>query len=166
MRKPYLAYLARPAPSMLFRGVQTAFVMKGTASMSADKGRPPVVAVLNSNDDTVEMLRMMVEVEGMLAVSAHLDAIKRGELDFGNFLREHDPKVIIFDVAPPYDRTWLLFRHLRAIDAAKGRTFVLTTTNKQRLEEIAHPDHEVYEIVGKPYDMAVIVNAVKKALGI
>ena len=134
--------------------------------MTADQGRPPVVAVLNSNDDTVEMLRMMVEVEGMLAVSAHLDAIKRGELDFGNFLREHDPKVIIFDIAPPYDRTWLLFRHLRAIDAAKGRTFVLTTTNKERLQEIAHPDHEVHEIVGKPYDMELIVNTVKKAIGI
>jgi DNA-binding NtrC family response regulator len=131
--------------------------------MSADKGRPPVVAVLNSNDDTVEMLRIMLESEGMLAVSAHLDAIKRGELDFGNFLREHDPQVIIFDVAPPYDRTWL---HLRAVDSAQGRTFVLTTTNKERLDEITHPDQETFEIVGKPYDLQLIIEAVKKALGI
>jgi len=134
--------------------------------MSADKDRPPVVAVLNSNDDTVEMLRLMLEVEGMLAVSAHLDSIKRGEFDFGNFLREHDPKVIIFDIAPPYDRTWMLFRHFRGIDAAKGRTFVLTTTNRDRVVEIAKPDQDVFEIVGKPYDMGLIVGAVKKALDI
>jgi DNA-binding response OmpR family regulator len=134
--------------------------------MSASKERPPVVAVLNSNDDTVEMLRLMLEVEGMLAVSAHLDSIKRGVFDFGNFLREHDPRVIIFDIAPPYERTWLLFRHLRSVDAAKGRTFVLTTTNRNRVAEIAQPDQEVFEIVGKPYDMGLIVGAVKKALGI
>ena len=127
--------------------------------------KPPVVAVLNSNDDTVEMLRMMFESEGMLTVSAHLDDIKRGEFDFGGFLREHDPQVIVFDIAPPYDRTWLMFRHLSTVDAAKKRTFVLTTTNKARVEEIAHPEQEVFEIVGKPYDLGLIVTAVKRALG-
>jgi response regulator RpfG family c-di-GMP phosphodiesterase len=134
--------------------------------MTRGTGKPPVVAVLNSNDDTVEMLRIMLESEGMLTVSAHLDDIKRGEFDFGGFLREHDPQAIIYDIAPPYDRTWLLFRHLSNVDAAKGRKFVLTTTNKARVEEAAHPDQEVFEIVGKPYDMQLIVGAVKKAIGI
>lgn len=132
--------------------------------MATETGKPPVVAVLNSNDDTVEMLRIMLESEGMLTVSAHLDDIKRGEFDFGGFLREHDPRVVVFDIAPPYDRTWLLFRHLRTVDAAHGRKFVLTTTNRARVEEIAHPDQEVFEIVGKPYDMQMIVSAVKQAL--
>ena len=38
--------------------------------MSRKKGGPPVVALLNTNDDTVEMLRAMLESEGMVAVSA------------------------------------------------------------------------------------------------
>lgn len=126
---------------------------------------PPVVAILNTNDDTVEMLRLMLETEGILAVSAHLAEIKRGVFDFGGFLSEHDPKVVLVDLAPPYDRSWLLFTHLRTVPAAKGRTFVLTSTNPARVQQVATPDQEILEIVGKPYDMEIIVGAVKTALG-
>jgi CheY-like chemotaxis protein len=125
---------------------------------------PPVVAILNTNDDTVEMLRMLLESEGLVAVSAHTSAIRRGELEFGAYLEEHDPKVIIYDVPPPYDRSWLMYRHLRAQPAANGRKFVVTSTNPARLQQIANPDQEVLEVIGKPYDLQVIVDAVKKAL--
>ena len=64
---------------------------------------PPVVAILNSNDDTVEMLRAMLEMEGIVAVSAHVSDLRRGQFDFAGFLEEHNPKVIVYDVVPPYD---------------------------------------------------------------
>jgi hypothetical protein len=130
---------------------------------SRDSG-PPVVAILNSNDDTVEMLRFMLESEGMVAVSAHLAEIKRGAFDFGGFLKEHDPKVVLVDLAPPYDRSWTLFQHLRTVPAARGRNFVLTSTNPGRVQEVANPDQEVLEIIGKPYDIKAIVEKVKDAL--
>jgi DNA-binding NarL/FixJ family response regulator len=130
----------------------------------ASPRNPPVVAILNTNDDTVEMLRMMLELEGILAVSAHANEVKRGELDFGGFLREHDPKVVIVDIPPPYDRSWLLTQHLRAMPAAAGRKFVLTSTNPARLKEIAHAEEPILEIIGKPYDMQMIVDSVRKAL--
>ena len=130
----------------------------------ASPGNPPVVAILNTNDDTVEMLRMMLELEGILAVSAHANEVKRGEFDFGGFLREHDPKVVIVDIPPPYDRSWLLTQHLRAMPAAAGRKFVLTSTNPARLKEIAHAEEPILEIIGKPYDMQMIVDAVRTAL--
>jgi DNA-binding NarL/FixJ family response regulator len=130
----------------------------------ASPRNPPVVAILNTNDDTVEMLRMMLELEGILAVSAHANEVKRGELDFGGFLREHDPKVVIVDIPPPYDRSWLLTQHLRAMPAAAGRKFVLTSTNPARLKEIAHAEEPILEIIGKPYDMQMIVDAVRTAL--
>jgi DNA-binding NarL/FixJ family response regulator len=132
--------------------------------MTAAPARPPVVAVLNSNDDTVEMLRMMMESEGMLTVSAHVADIRRGVFDFGGFLTEHNPQVIIFDVAPPYDRSWLMLQHLRGVPAAANKQWVITSTNPQRLKEIAHPEEPVYEIIGKPYDLRVIVDVVKKAM--
>ena len=133
--------------------------------MAAKPTSPPVVAILNTNDDTVEMLRMMLEIEGMVAVSAHVNEIKRGELDFGSFLREHDPKVVIVDIPPPYDRSWLLTQHLRAMPAAAGRHFVITSTNPARLQQITHTEEPILEIIGKPYDMQLIVDAVRKALG-
>ena len=132
--------------------------------MWSQESGPPVVAVLNSNDDTVEMLRVMLESEGMLTVSAHLADIKRGNFDFGGFLKEHDPKVVLVDLAPPYDRTWLMLQHLRNVPAARGRSFVLTSTNPARVQEIANPDQEVLEIIGKPYDIRAIVDKVREAI--
>ena len=125
---------------------------------------PPVVAILNTNDDTVEMLRMMLESNGMVGVSMHINAIKRGEADFGAFLEEHDPRVLIIDLPPPYDRSWLMYQHLRATPSARKRQFVLTSTNPARLREVAGADEPVFEIIGKPYDLQAIVDAVKKSL--
>jgi DNA-binding NarL/FixJ family response regulator len=125
---------------------------------------PPVVAILNSNDDTVEMLRVMLESEGMVAVSAHVSDMRRGHLDFAGFIAEHDPEVIIYDVVPPYDRSWLFFTHLRAMPTMANRRFVLTSTNPQRVLQVATPEQPVHEIIGKPYDVQIIVDAVKKAL--
>ena len=133
--------------------------------MASKPTPPPVVAILNSNDDTVEMLRAMLESEGMVAVSAHITDLRRGQLDFAGFLSEHDPKVIIYDVPPPYDRSWLFFQHLRALPTMKGREFVITSTNPARLQQVAPADRPVYEIIGKPYDLQIIIDAVKKALG-
>jgi hypothetical protein len=41
---------------------------------------------------------------------------------------------------------------------------VLTTTNKKRLEELVGPT-DAFEIVGKPYDLEMIVGAVKASIG-
>jgi hypothetical protein len=128
------------------------------------KSAPPVVAILNSNDDTVELLRTILEMEGMVAVSAHVSDMRRGQFDFAGFVVEHDPKVVIYDVPPPYDRSWLFFQHLRALPTMKGRKFVLTSTNPARLQQIAQPDQPVLEIIGKPYDLELITDAVKKAM--
>jgi hypothetical protein len=126
---------------------------------------PPVVAILNSNDDTVEMLAAMLESEGMVAVTAHISDLRRGQFDFGGFLKEHDPRVIIYDIPPPYDRSWLFYEHLRSLPSMKGRKFVLTSTNPPRVQQVAQTDEPVLEIIGKPYDLQMIIEAVRKALG-
>jgi hypothetical protein len=63
----------------------------------------PTVAILNTNDDLVELLRVAFEQAGFIAVSGHND-LRRGKLNLPDFLRQHDPKVIVYDIAPPYDR--------------------------------------------------------------
>ena len=134
-------------------------------SYSMSKSGPPTVAILNANDDTVEMLRLLIESEGMVAVSAHVDDIRRGQFDFGGFLEEHDPKVIIYDIPPPYDRSWLFLEHLRTLPSVKGRQLVLTSTNPGRVHQVVERVEEpILEVIGKPYDMKVIVDAVKQAL--
>jgi hypothetical protein len=59
----------------------------------------------------------------------------------------------------------LFFEHLRSLPSMKGREFVLTSTNPARVEQIAATDQPIYEIIGKPYDLRMIIEAVRKALG-
>jgi CheY-like chemotaxis protein len=123
----------------------------------------PVVAVINSNDDVVEMLRLSFEQAGFVVVSAHVDAIKRGETSLTDFVRAHQPQVIVFDLVPPYDRSYRFVVHLRETGVLDGSRFVLTSTNPTRAQELAATNEEVYEIVGKPYDLEQITRAVKEA---
>src|SRR5690606_19165232 len=79
------------------------------------------------------------------------------------FVRVHDPAVIVYDIAPPYEANWALFQHLRSRPVLKDRQFVVTTTNLRQVERLVSPGETVYEIIGKPYDLDLIVRAVKEA---
>ena len=121
-----------------------------------------VVAVINTSDDIVTLLRQVLDDEGYRSVSAHIPDIKQGREDLVAFLEEHDPRVIIYDIGPPYEENWTFFRLIQDLDAVKGRRFVVTSTNKRALEEQVGPT-DVIELVGKPYDLEEIVQAVGRA---
>jgi DNA-binding NarL/FixJ family response regulator len=125
----------------------------------------PVVVILNSNDDVVEMLRIVIEQAGLIAISGQIDKIRRGEMSLPDFVAQHDPEVIIYDLVPPYDRSWRFLDHLREAPAMAGRKFIITSTNAQRAREIVGDTAQVYEIVGKPYDIHQLVEAVLRAAG-
>jgi CheY-like chemotaxis protein len=124
---------------------------------------PVVVAIINSNPDVVRLLRTNVERAGFVVVVMHIEEIKRGVSDVEMMFREHDPKVIVYDVAPPYDVNWRFLEHLRASSIFAGRHFVLTSVNSKRLRDIVGNEESVYEIVGEPEDVAQVVRAVKEA---
>ncbi len=71
---------------------------------------------------------------------------------------------MIFDISPPYAENWHFFNTLRNVEAMDGRGLVLTTTNKNRLDEVAGADSTAIEIVGKPYDLQQITAAITAAL--
>ena len=122
----------------------------------------PVVAILNSNDDVVELLRMALEQAGLVVVSAHVDAVKRGDASLLEFMREHRPDVVLYDVVARTDRSWRFLEHLRDT-SMRGQSFVITSTNPNRARELAGTTEDIYEIVGKPYDIDKIVDAVRGA---
>lgn len=125
---------------------------------------PPVVAILNTNDDIVELLRAGVERAGLVAVSAHVDDIRRGRSSLNDFIREHDPIVIVYDVAPPYESSWRYLELLRQAPNMRGRQFVVTSANMARAKELGGAGENVYEIVGKPYDIDALVDVVREAV--
>jgi CheY-like chemotaxis protein len=121
------------------------------------------VAIVNTNPDLVRLLRVSLEQAGFIVLVIHIEEIKLGEADLEAFLTQHNPKVIVYDVAPPYDQNWRFLDHLRASTSFKGRRFVLTTVNLARVQEIVGPDETVHEVVGRSDDLEEVVRAVKEA---
>ena len=121
------------------------------------------VAILNSSDDVVEMLRSLLEHAGFNTVAGHVPEFKRGEQDLIAFLETHNPDVIIYDIAPPYLENWTFLKLILQTEAAAGRKFVLTTANERLLRDVAGAGIEVFEIAEKPDNLNAILNAVKRA---
>ena len=125
--------------------------------------RPLVVAVFNTSPDLIELLRRAFEPAGIVVVSLFTFQIREGGVDLKNFLAHHNPQVVVYDIAPPYDANWNLFQHIRSLDTMKHRKVVLTSMNRKHVEKLVGRDETIYEIVGKPYDLNRLVHAVKEA---
>jgi CheY-like chemotaxis protein len=125
--------------------------------------RPAVVAVFNSSDDMVELLRVLFERHGFVVVTGHISAIRKGELDLSSFVDQHKPDVVVYDVVPPYDRQWRFLDHLRQTSPLKTIPLVLTSSNAAATRELAGTDEQIIEVLGRPFEFDALVEAVKRA---
>jgi CheY-like chemotaxis protein len=126
---------------------------------------PDIVGVINTSPDVVDMLRMTLEHAGIAVVSAMTWQVREGAVDLERFMAQHGPRVVVYDISPPYANNWLLFEHIRSMPVMTDIQFILTSTNAKQVEHFARGSaHRVYEIVGKPFDLGEIVTAVREAL--
>ena len=122
------------------------------------------VAIFNSSADTLDMLVCLFNSVGLRAVTARADDVKSGVFDLIEFIGVENPDAIVWDITPPYDRNWTFLRLLRSIGPLEDRAIVVTTTNKAHLETLLGRDSGGLEIVGTPYDLRAIVDAVTRAI--
>jgi hypothetical protein len=129
-----------------------------------------IVALFNASDDTVDMIQLLLNGtnDAQRLVGCHFADLKKGHVDFETYLTEHDPEVVIFDISPPYAENWQFFTTMRDADVMHGRGSVLTTTNKNRLDEVLGTDSYALEVVGRSKDLqqirAAIAMETRKAL--
>jgi DNA-binding NarL/FixJ family response regulator len=126
--------------------------------------RMPVVAVFNSHRDFIGALRSALDDEGVPTVGALLAEIQDGTLDLVAFLEAHDPRVIVYDLPNPYERHWNFLRLLKKTDAARKRTWILTTTDKKALDAAVGASGVMEIVFGEPYSVGEVVDAVRQAL--
>lgn len=125
----------------------------------------PVVAIINTSEEVIAMLALAFEDEGFTVVGEHARtlAFRREEQSLQQFLELHQPRVVVWDIAPPYEENWAYFQQVQASGAFRGRGVVLTTTNKRVLDQLVGETRAI-ELVGKPFDLGEIVAAVRREL--
>ena len=124
---------------------------------------PPLLAIINTSPDVVELLRLAAEDTGYRTVVGCVPDFREGRQDLAAFLREHEPDAVLWDIALPYDVNWRYVQDVRARDIMRDCPLVLTTTNKRVLEELVGPT-DTFELIGKPFDLDELFAAVARTL--
>ena len=121
----------------------------------------PVVVVVNTNPDLVDLLKVRIEAAGFVVLVMHIADIRAG-LDVRAVMAQHSPRVVVYDVVSPFERNWRFFEHLRET-AFKDLRFVLTSPNAAALARLIGKDEKIYEILDDAGDIDAIVQAVREA---
>jgi DNA-binding NtrC family response regulator len=123
------------------------------------------VAVINTSEDTLRVVQQWLELEGLTTVGGYVTDFRQGRASLRAFLTEHDPQVIIWDLAIPYAENWAYWLQVRDLPEMDSRRFVITTTNERAISELVGTI-PVYEIVGKPFDLDRLAAVVRQGLGL
>jgi DNA-binding response OmpR family regulator len=120
------------------------------------------VAVMNTSKEITAVLEEILRSEGFATCSTYTFMLKEHKERFDEFVKKNHPSVIVYDIAIPYEENYNLYKQISDRPSADGISFVLTTTNKKALEKLVGKT-KAHEIIGKPYDLQEIVDAVNAA---
>jgi CheY-like chemotaxis protein len=120
------------------------------------------IAIINTSVEVIDFLRELFEGEGFDVVTAFAHDFKRGSHDFPTFCATHQPAVVVYDIAFPYEENWQFFiTQILGANVLPASHFVLTTINKGVLDKLVGPTPTI-ELVGKPFDIDALVQAVQQ----
>ncbi len=132
----------------------------------AETTAPRVVVIIHANDRLAGRMKEAIEGAGYSVVTAQPYEVGSGAQDIQRFLRSKNARVVLFDVADPYAASWRLAEALRYNEMISGswRQVVITTQDKQALEQQVGTNTSALEVNDKSFDAAAIVDAVNRAV--
>jgi CheY-like chemotaxis protein len=123
----------------------------------------PTVAIINNSEDLIRMLSEMLRSAGYQVVSARLVDARAGRVNLVDFLREHDPDAVIFDLALPYGVNATTLAALKKDGLLHDQSTILTTPNRRAVESLARISN-AYEITGAPDELPPLMELVHEAV--
>lgn len=121
------------------------------------------MAVFNSNQDVLRLIRTALEDEGYGVVTEHIVHFRDGDADLIDFLATYRPSLLLYDLAPPYQENWNFLQLLQRIPEVSSLPMVLTTVNKAALEKTVGRT-DAFEILGTLDNLAPVVDAVNRSI--
>jgi DNA-binding response OmpR family regulator len=121
------------------------------------------ILVLNTSIEVTTLLTEILQDEGYDSSYAYIPEIKKGLVKLSKLLKSAQPDLIIYDIALPYEENWEFFQQMSKSKLLEGCQIILTTTNKHVLDSLVGPTNTL-EIVGKPFDLEILLKLVKKKL--
>src|SRR5215471_17524929 len=153
----------RPRRQFAPAGARSNAAVRTTMADLASPAVPFAVAVLNSNQDVLRLIRSALEDEGYTVATEHIVSFKDGEANLAQFLLNHRPSVVIYDIAPPYKENWNFLQLLCKIPEVAAIPMVLTTVNKVALESIVG-ETQAFEILGTRDNLAPLIEDINRAV--
>jgi hypothetical protein len=129
--------------------------------MTADR---PVVMIFNASDDTLDVVTEYLAREHLSCVRAFIREFRQGKSDLADFIRHHDPKVVIWDISVPYLINWSFLQATLKTPILDGRKLVLTTTNAARLDELVGFPTGAIEISDGAHDLERLLQSLSVVL--
>jgi CheY-like chemotaxis protein len=132
-----------------------------TANNGSSASGPVIIAVLNSNQDVLRLIRSTLEDEGYTVATEHIISFRNGDVDLVQFMTDHWPAVVVYDLAPPYKENWNFLRLVRRIPEFTTVPLVLTTVNKAALEQ-AVGETDAFELIGTRDNLAPVIERINR----
>lgn len=130
--------------------------------MTAPKLFP--VIITERNKDIFLVIQAILQDDEVKSVKANIFKAEKECDSLVALVQSHRPNMIIYDMSQPYIRNWQFFRTLLEANLFAGSQIVMTTTDKQIVNNLK-ASTDTFEVISKPFDirdMRQLIDRAKK----